>query len=121
MPKIELIRKSFIQQTQLIGGVKIAHFNARHIYIDLDNEEDQNTIWNKHEMFIEGKIMRIQKWTHTFTPEKETTIVPVCVTFSELPWHCYTKEFISALLDHIGKTLYIDATSIQKIRGVLPK
>lgn len=38
MPKIELIRKSFILETQLTGGVKIAHFNARHIYIDLDNE-----------------------------------------------------------------------------------
>ncbi|KAH0729962.1 hypothetical protein KY289_001150 [Solanum tuberosum] len=50
MPKIELIRKSFILQTQLTGGVKIAHFNARHIYIDLDNEEDHVSVWNKQKM-----------------------------------------------------------------------
>ncbi|KAH0781438.1 hypothetical protein KY290_001036 [Solanum tuberosum] len=50
MPKIELIRKSFILQTQLTGGVKIAHFNARHIYIDLDNKEDHVSVWNKQKM-----------------------------------------------------------------------
>ncbi|KAG5606134.1 hypothetical protein H5410_027626 [Solanum commersonii] len=45
MPKMEAIRKSFIAQTQLTGGVKIAHFNSRHIYIDLDNEADRISIW----------------------------------------------------------------------------
>lgn len=43
MPKVEMIR-SFILQTQLSGGVKIAHFNARHVYIDLDNELDYITV-----------------------------------------------------------------------------
>lgn len=40
MPKVELIRWNFILKTQLTGGVKIAHFNARNVYIDLDNEAD---------------------------------------------------------------------------------
>ncbi|KAG5585250.1 hypothetical protein H5410_045684 [Solanum commersonii] len=52
MPKMELIRKSFIAQTQLIGGVKITHFNSRHIYIDLDTEADHISVWTKQRMFI---------------------------------------------------------------------
>lgn len=40
MTRMEVIRRSFIAQTQLVVGVKIAHFNSRHIYIDLDNEAD---------------------------------------------------------------------------------
>ena len=40
MPKLELVRKSFILQTQLIESVKITHINAMHVYIDLDNEFD---------------------------------------------------------------------------------
>lgn len=44
MPKIDLIRKNFIRQAQLNGGVKIAHLNARNTYIDLDNEEDHISI-----------------------------------------------------------------------------
>ena len=33
-------RKIFILQSQLTRSVKITHFNARHVYIDLDNEFD---------------------------------------------------------------------------------
>ncbi|KAH0650165.1 hypothetical protein KY284_030077 [Solanum tuberosum] len=44
MPKMEMIRKSFTLQTQLTGGVKIAHYNSRHVYIDLDNEFDYVTV-----------------------------------------------------------------------------
>ena len=47
MPKMELVRKSFTLQTQLTGSVKITHFNARHVYIDLDNEFDYQTVWTK--------------------------------------------------------------------------
>ncbi|OIT21110.1 hypothetical protein A4A49_41049 [Nicotiana attenuata] len=47
MPRMEIIRKSFIAQTQLRGPVKIAHFNARTVYIDLENEYDHSTVWGK--------------------------------------------------------------------------
>ncbi|KAG5595253.1 hypothetical protein H5410_036485 [Solanum commersonii] len=77
MPKIELIRKSFILQTQLNGGVNIAHYNARHVFIDLYNELDYNTVWTQQRMTIEGKLMRIQAWTPKFRPEEETPIVPI--------------------------------------------
>lgn len=111
MPKFELIRKSFIQQAQLTGGVNITRFNARHIYIDLANEEDHISIWNKQNMYIEGQLMRLQVRTPTFTPKKETPIVPIWVTLPELPCHCYNKEFL--LLSYILlETLYLDAASL---------
>lgn len=44
MPRMEVVRKRFIAQTQLTGGVKIGHFNCRHIYIDQDNKADHLTI-----------------------------------------------------------------------------
>lgn len=54
IPRMEVIRRSFIAQTQLVGGVKIAPFNSKHIYIDLDNEADHITVWTKQKMYIEG-------------------------------------------------------------------
>lgn len=77
MPKLEVIRKSFILQTQLSGGVKIAHFNAKHAYIDLDNEMDYVTVWTKQRMSIDGQLMRIKLWTPNFKSEEETPIVPI--------------------------------------------
>ncbi|KAG5606070.1 hypothetical protein H5410_027562 [Solanum commersonii] len=84
--------KSFIIQTQLSGGVKIAHYNSRHVYIDLDNELDYITVWTKQKMTIEGQLMRIQTWTPTFKPEEETPFVPVWVSLPGLPWHCYAER-----------------------------
>ena len=117
MPKVELIRKNFILQTQLSGGVNIAHFNSRHVYIDLDNELDYNMVWTKQRMTIAGQIMRIQAWTPSFKPDEETPLVPIWISLPELPWHCYNKEFITSLLSPIGRVLYLDSASINKTRG----
>ncbi|KAH0684401.1 hypothetical protein KY285_021903 [Solanum tuberosum] len=121
MPKIELIRKSFILQTQLNGGVNIAHYNARHVFIDLENELDYNTVWTQQRMTIEGKLMRIQAWSPNFRPEEETPIVPIWVLLPGLPWHCFKKEFITPLLESVGKVLYLDTASIKRTRASMAK
>ncbi|KAH0641373.1 hypothetical protein KY285_037959 [Solanum tuberosum] len=121
MPKMELIRRNFTLQTQLTGGVKISHYNSRHVYIDLDNEFDYGTVWTKQNMSIECQIMRIQAWTPEFTPEEETPIVPIWVALPELPWHCYNKVLLSTLLESIGKVLYLDSPTSQRTRGSMAK
>ncbi|KAK4707181.1 hypothetical protein R3W88_033254 [Solanum pinnatisectum] len=121
MPKVELIRKSFIMQTQLNEGVNIAHYNAKHVFIDLENELDYNTVWTQQRMTIEGKLMRIQAWTPNFKPEEETLIVPIWVLLPGLPWHCFKKEFISPLLASVGKVLYVDTASIKRTRASMAK
>lgn len=89
MPRMKVIRRSFIFQTQLTGGVKIAHFNSRHSYIDLNNEADHITVWTKQKMYINSQLMRCQLWTSTFNSEEETFIVPVWATLPKLPCHCF--------------------------------
>ncbi|KAK4730433.1 hypothetical protein R3W88_023421 [Solanum pinnatisectum] len=121
MPKMEMIRKSFIAQTQLTGGVKIAHFNSRHIYIDLDNEADHIAVWTKQKMYIAGQLMKLQVWTPTFKPAEDTPIVPIWVTLPELPWHCYYMDILTPLLSPIGKALYLDSATMQKTRGSVAK
>lgn len=120
-PRMEVIRQSFIAQTQLVGGVKIPHFNCRNIYIDLDNDADHITIWTKERMYIHGQMMRLQLWTPTFKPERKISIVPVWVTLPELPWHCYYMEVISAILAPIDKALQLNSANIQKTKGSVTK
>ncbi|KAH0697936.1 hypothetical protein KY289_015418 [Solanum tuberosum] len=121
MPKIEVIRKGFTIQTQLTGGVKISHYNSRHVYIDLDNEFDYVMVWTKQKMSIEGQIMRIQAWTPEFTPEEETPIVPIWVALPELPWHCYNKVLLTTVLESIGKFMYLDSPTSQRNRGSMAR
>ncbi|KAH0765155.1 hypothetical protein KY285_001026 [Solanum tuberosum] len=121
MPKIEIIRNSFTIQTQLTGGVKITHYNSRHVYIGLDNEFDYVTVWTKQRISIEGQLMRIQAWTPKFTLEEETPVVPKWVALPELPWHCYNKVLLKTILSPIGKVLYLDSHSSQKTRGSMAR
>lgn len=80
MPKMDFVRKTFTLQTQgTRGGVKITHFNSRHLYIYLDNEFDYQTFWTKLLMTIEDQLMRIQAWAPDFILEEKTPIVCILV------------------------------------------
>ncbi|KAG5631323.1 hypothetical protein H5410_003040 [Solanum commersonii] len=59
--------------------------------------------------------------TPNFRPEVETPIVPIWVLLSGLPWHCFKKEFITPLLESVGKVLYLDTTSIKRTRASMAK
>lgn len=117
MPKMEVIRKSFIAQTELRGGVKIAHYNARTVYIDLDNKYDHATVWTMQYMYIQGQMMKLEAWNPTFKPNEDSPIVPTWIVIPELPWHLYYMEILTPLLSPIGKALFLDLASFQKTRG----
>uniref|UniRef100_M1DPI2 Endonuclease/exonuclease/phosphatase n=1 Tax=Solanum tuberosum TaxID=4113 RepID=M1DPI2_SOLTU len=72
-------------------------------------------------MTIEGKLMIIQAWTPNFRAEEETPIVPIWVLLPGLPWHCFKKEFITLLLESVGKVLYLDTASIKRTRASMAK
>ncbi|KAL0302849.1 UNVERIFIED_CONTAM: hypothetical protein Sradi_6153000 [Sesamum radiatum] len=52
--------------------------------------------------------MRVFKWTPTFTPTQESSIVPVWVCFPELPAHLFHKDALFAVASMIGTPLQID-------------
>ena len=101
--------------------VHIAHYNAIHVFIDIQNELDYNTVFTLQRMTILGKLMRIQAWKPFFTPEEEKTIVPVWILLQGLFWHYYKKPFIIPLSEYVGKVLYLDTTSIKWLRAGMGK
>ncbi|OIT37596.1 hypothetical protein A4A49_19132 [Nicotiana attenuata] len=121
MPRMEVIGKSFIAQTELRGGVKIAYFNAKTVYIDLDTEYDHSTVWSKQHMYIQGQIMSKEAWNPIFKPNEDSPIVPIWIMIPELPWHLYYMEILTPLLSPIEKALFLDLASFQKTRGSVVK
>lgn len=57
--------------------------------------------------------MRVFKWTPTFTPSQESSIVPVWVSFSELPAH---KEVLFTIPNMIGTPLQIDDATLNQYK-----
>ncbi|KAL2228169.1 UNVERIFIED_CONTAM: hypothetical protein Sindi_1796600 [Sesamum indicum] len=58
--------------------------------------------------------MRIFKWTPTFTPSQESSIVPVWVSFPELPAHLFRKEVLFTVASMIGTPLQIDDATLNQ-------
>ncbi|KAL2227904.1 UNVERIFIED_CONTAM: hypothetical protein Sindi_2149100 [Sesamum indicum] len=61
-----------------------------------------------------GYPMRVFKWTPTFTPSQESSIVPVWVSFPELPAHLFRKEVLLTVASIIGTPLQIDDATLNQ-------
>ncbi|KAL0433841.1 UNVERIFIED_CONTAM: hypothetical protein Slati_2718400 [Sesamum latifolium] len=92
----------------LKGGFTISMINNKHVLICLSNESDYSHLWLRRIWYLQGFPMRVFKWTPTFTPSQESSIVPIWVSFSELPAHLYRKDALYAVASMVGNPLQID-------------
>ncbi|KAL9459047.1 hypothetical protein AB3S75_002435 [Citrus x aurantiifolia] len=107
-PPIDVIRKFFVA-LGLKGTVDISLLDPRHILIQLYLEEDYMRIWLRQSWFIDGRAMRVFKWSTTFHSSEESPIVPVWVSLPFLPVHYMKcKEALYSIAATIGKPLRID-------------
>ncbi|KAL0318168.1 UNVERIFIED_CONTAM: hypothetical protein Scaly_2861100 [Sesamum calycinum] len=98
----------------IIGGFIVSMINSRHALISLSNETDFSRLWLRRIWFIEGYPMRVFKWTPTFTPAQESSIVPVWVCLPELPAHLFHKDALFAVANMIGTPLQIDDSTLNQ-------
>ena len=101
--------------------VNIAHYNEKHVFIDLYNEMDYTILWTEQRMTIEGKLMRIQAWKPFVKHDEETSIVTVWILLPILPWYYYNKPFLTPWMGSVGKVLYLDTASIKRFRTRMGK
>ena len=88
--------------------------NNRHVLISLSCEADYTRLWLRRIWYFQGYPMRVFKWTPTFTPSKESSIVPVWVSFPELPAHLFRKEVLFTVASMIGTPLQIDDATLNQ-------
>ncbi|KAL2236233.1 UNVERIFIED_CONTAM: hypothetical protein Sindi_1355500 [Sesamum indicum] len=77
-------------------------------------DRDYTRLWLRRIWYIQGYPMRVFKWTPTFTPSKESSIVPVWVSFPELPAHLFRKEVLFTVASMIGTPLQIDDATLNQ-------
>ncbi|XP_022866206.1 uncharacterized protein LOC111386010 [Olea europaea var. sylvestris] len=106
-PTMKKVRENF-SKFGFHGCFEVGLIDTTHILIHLTHEEDYSRLFLKPSWYIDGCPMRVLKWTCDFTPEQETPIVPVWVSFPLLPVHLRAKGFLFALSRAIGMPLRID-------------
>ncbi|OIT02434.1 hypothetical protein A4A49_28080 [Nicotiana attenuata] len=120
-PSMEEVRRLFISHIPLKGSVKIAFYDANHVYIDFTNEADFYHIYSKPFITLGPYIMKVIRWTPDFSPECETTISPVWILIHQLPWHLFRWDTLSRMVSSIGNAMAPDMATYSKSRGNVAK
>ncbi|KAJ4726796.1 Ribonuclease H domain [Melia azedarach] len=107
-PSMEVIRKFFLS-LGLRGEAHVSLMDDRHVLIKLQFEEDYTRIWYRQTWYINGRAMRVFKWSTTFRCSEESPIVPVWVSLPFLPVHLmYCRHALFSIASAIGKPLRVD-------------
>ncbi|KAG8386899.1 hypothetical protein BUALT_Bualt03G0196800 [Buddleja alternifolia] len=114
-PPISSLRARFAR-FGLKGFFSIGVIYFKRVLINLSSDEDYTRQWMKKEWIIEGFPMKTFKWSKDFSPSAESPIVPVWVTFPDLPVAFYHRKSIHNIACLIGSPLKIDEATADYTR-----
>ncbi|KAB5551438.1 hypothetical protein DKX38_008749 [Salix brachista] len=115
MPRFEVIRE-FFRRLNLLGAFDIHWFDYKHIFIKLNNDLDYQRLFAKRDWFFGGYKMRVLKWSVDFIPEKESSIVPVWISFPNLRYHLYEGSALLNLAKSLGPPIQMDEATAKGTR-----
>ncbi|KAL2244365.1 UNVERIFIED_CONTAM: hypothetical protein Sindi_0554500 [Sesamum indicum] len=98
-PSYSMLHK-LMAGTGIKNRFTVSMLNNRYVLISLSCESNYTRLWLRRIWYIQGYPMRVFKWTPTFTPSKESSIVPVWVSFPELPAHLFRKEVLFTRIEY---------------------
>ncbi|EOY02242.1 Uncharacterized protein TCM_016767 [Theobroma cacao] len=114
-PRLVEIRQAFVG-LGLSGAYNIRWMDYKHVLIHLSNEQDFNRIWTKQTWFIAKQKMRVFKGTPNFESDKESSIVPVWISFPNLRAHLFEKSALLLIAKAIGNPLGVDEATANGTR-----
>ncbi|WMV38372.1 hypothetical protein MTR67_031757 [Solanum verrucosum] len=121
-PAIDIIRAEFNNIIQLKGTVKIGAFDLKHVFIDVEYEEDYESLSSRNYIHLEGDcIMQLQKWTPFFKPAKRNSIAPVWITLPDLSWQFFEWDALCRIVNPIGYPLIMDKATSTNSRPTTAK
>lgn len=96
----------------LKGEFSIGLLDNRHVLIQIQSEEDYLRIYSRMVWYIGAITMRIFRWSPFFRVDKETSVVPVWITFPRLPVMFFEQQSLFAIGRLIGHPLRRDSATI---------
>ncbi|KAL2225814.1 UNVERIFIED_CONTAM: hypothetical protein Sindi_1940100 [Sesamum indicum] len=112
-PSYSMLHK-LMAGTGIKNRFTVSMLNNRRVLISLSCESDYTRLWLRRIWYIQGYPMRVFKWTPTFTPSQESSIVPGWVSFPELPAYLFRKEVLFTVASMIGTPLRIDDATLNQ-------
>ncbi|KAL0433840.1 UNVERIFIED_CONTAM: hypothetical protein Slati_2718300 [Sesamum latifolium] len=96
------------------GGFTVTMMNSKHVLILLSNDSDYSRLWLRRIWYLQGYPMRIFKWSPTFTPGQELSVIPIWACLPDLPAHLFSKKALFSIAGMIGIPLQIDEFTLNQ-------
>ncbi|KAK4361694.1 hypothetical protein RND71_020646 [Anisodus tanguticus] len=120
MPSIAFLRTAIPKQCSLKAEVNIGLLHNRHVLIRCSIEEDYVTLMSRPNFWIKENsksfLMRTFKWDIGFTPEEETSMAVIWLSFPNLPPNFYVPSILFSIASAVGRPIAIDAATLNKTR-----
>ncbi|KAL9687448.1 hypothetical protein QQ045_031851 [Rhodiola kirilowii] len=112
-PSIVEVQKTFLSVWGFNSGqCSIGAWDARHILVVLDSEQDANKIL-AHPMRKMGQSMfRVFLWEKDFSTRREPTTTMAWIRLTSLPPEMYDKGYIEAIVASFGRFLAVDNRTV---------
>lgn len=106
-PSVDDLQK-FFQALDFRGSFQIGLLDNRHLLIQFQCEEDYLRMYSRQVWFIRAVSMRIFKWSLFFRVDKESSVVPVWISFPRLPIHLFQRDALFSIARLLGTPLRLD-------------
>ncbi|XP_027151863.1 uncharacterized protein LOC113751917 [Coffea eugenioides] len=105
---METLLKSF-QALGFKGAFSLGLIDHRHVLVRFNQEEDYLCCWLKGVWSLQGFVLRIFKWTPSFSVDSESPLAPIWASLPQLPVHLFNKGPLFSIARLLGEPLEIDA------------
>ncbi|KAL9676488.1 hypothetical protein QQ045_004702 [Rhodiola kirilowii] len=111
-PPIEDIRKAFSTAWTLIGQCSIGAWDARHILIVLDTEQDARRVLVHPMRKLGHSLFRVFRWMKDFSTRREPTTTMAWIRLASLPPELYNQGYIESIVSSFGRFLAMDSRTV---------
>ncbi|XP_071933172.1 uncharacterized protein [Coffea arabica] len=107
---METLRKNF-HTLGFKGAFSLGLIDHRHVLVHFDEEENYLRCWLKGVWSLQGFVVRIFKWTPSFSVDIELPLASIWVSLPQLPVHLFNKGPLFSIARLLGEPLKIDAST----------
>ncbi|KAF8391802.1 hypothetical protein HHK36_022036 [Tetracentron sinense] len=107
-PSLDIIKAHIKKSEGLRLAFSVGILDTRHLLFRFSSEEEFLLIWLKEVVYIKGYLFRFFKWTPSFVSGLEPSIVPIWVSFPNLPILLFNNSALESIGSILGMVLKID-------------
>ncbi|XP_043705296.1 uncharacterized protein LOC122655130 [Telopea speciosissima] len=110
-PPLFEVKRTLQADFHLAVDVLVSSLDSRHLLLLFMLQSDFIRLWLKEQTYIKGYPFRFFKWTREFKVGFEAFVVPIWVSFPNLPVNLYQGNFFKLVAGAVGKVLKVDGAT----------